>query len=98
MVLTNNVVVSDNGSKSWYINRKLHREDGPAIEDIDGSKSWFINGKLHREDGPAIEYANGYKAWYINDEKLTESEFLARQSCTDKTGVIDGKAYKLVAL
>ena len=43
------------GDKSWYLNGKRHREDGPAIEDADGDKFWYLNGKQHREDGPAIE-------------------------------------------
>ena len=30
--------------KEWYVNGKLHREDGPAVEWEDGSKSWYVNG------------------------------------------------------
>ena len=63
-----------NGDKSWYLNGKLHREDGPAIERANGDKSWYLNGKLHREDGPAVEWANGYKSWYLNGEEVTEEE------------------------
>ncbi len=55
-----------NGTKEWYLNDKLHREDGPAIEYVDGSKAWYRNGKLHREDGPAIEYVDGSKLWFLN--------------------------------
>ena len=33
------------GDKSWYLNGKLHREDGPAVEHIDGRKRWYLNGK-----------------------------------------------------
>ena len=62
-----------NGYKSWLINGKLHREDGPAIERATGGKSWYINGELHREDGPAIEYANGDKVWYLNGKPYTPS-------------------------
>ena len=62
-----------NGDKRWYLNDKLHREDGPAAENADGSKYWCINDKLHREDGPAAEYADGYKAWYINGKKYEPS-------------------------
>ena len=61
-----------NGDKAWYLNGKLHRTDGPAIEGADGYKAWWLNGKLHRTDGPAIEYANGDKAWYLNGESMTE--------------------------
>jgi hypothetical protein len=49
------VKVSASGGKSWYLNGKLHREDGPAEEDTHGNKFWWLNGKLHREDGPAVE-------------------------------------------
>ena len=48
------VKVYPNGDKSWWLNDKLHREDGPAMEGADGNKFWHLNGKLHREDGPAM--------------------------------------------
>ena len=35
----------ESGTKRWYLNDKLHREDGPAIEHVDGYKSWHLNGK-----------------------------------------------------
>ena len=63
---TYTIKVCDDGTKSWYLNDQLHREDGPAIEYADGTKFWYINGKRHREDGPAIEYAGGSKFWCIN--------------------------------
>ena len=59
-----------NGNKAWFLNGKLHREDGPAIEDPNGHKEWYLNGKFHREDGPAVERANGNKYWYLNHEKV----------------------------
>lgn len=68
------VKVYDGGDKFWYLNGKLHREDGPAVEYADGYKSWYLNGKRHREDGPAIECADGDKAWYLNGNKVTEEE------------------------
>ena len=34
------------GTKRWYLNGKLHREDGPAIEYIDSSKAWYLNGRF----------------------------------------------------
>lgn len=57
------VTVDEHGSKRWYLNDKLHREDGAAIEYPNGYKQWYQCGKLHRIDGPAIEYANGSKVW-----------------------------------
>ena len=63
-----------NGNKFWYLDGKLHREDGPAIEYADGIKKWFICGKHHREDGPAIERPNGNHEWYLNDIEYSEEE------------------------
>ena len=68
------VKVYPNGDKEWWLNGKLHREDGPAIEDADGDRSWWLNDKRHREDGPAIEYAEGDKEWHLNGKKVTEEE------------------------
>ena len=68
------VRVYPNGTKYWYLNGKLHREDGPAVEFADGDKFWWLNGKRHREDGPAAEEAHGHKSWYLNDKKVTQEE------------------------
>lgn len=65
--------------KYWYLNSKLHREDGPAIEFLSGTKYWYINGQHHREDGPAIDCVNGTKYWFLNGERIdckTQEEFL----------------------
>ena len=38
------------GTKLWWLNGKLHREDGPAVEFADGSKLWYIYGeRIHVE-------------------------------------------------
>ena len=39
------VKVYANGTKHWFLNGKLHREDGPAVELANGTKSWYLNGK-----------------------------------------------------
>ena len=54
--------VDEDGDKCWYLNDKLHRENGPAVEDANGNKWWYLNGELHRLDGPAVEFANGNKS------------------------------------
>lgn len=59
-----------NGTSFYLIDGKLHREDGPALENINGTKEWYINNKLHREDGPAIEYPDGSNEWWYHDEKI----------------------------
>ena len=53
------------GSKRWYQNGELHREDGPAVIYADGSEAWYQNNKLHRIGGTL---ANGYKEWYQNGD------------------------------
>ena len=65
---TYTVEVLDNGTKCWYLNGALHREDGPAVEYANGTKKWYLNGKLHRVDGPAIEFGSNDKFWYPNSE------------------------------
>ena len=95
------VKVFGNGIKEWFLNGKLHREDGPAVELATGYKEWWINGKRHREDGPAVEYANGNKRWFLNGKELTEKEFLSRKrgnSCDGKIVEIDGVRYQLKAV
>ena len=66
----NNGLIVSHGTKFWYIDDKLHREDGPAIEFADGSNSWYLNDKFHRLDGPAIEWVNGIKFWYLYGEQV----------------------------
>ena len=91
--------ISPDGSKWWYLNGKLHRTDGPAIERANGSKEWYLNDQYHRVDGPAIEYSNGYKSWYLNGKCFNESEFNNRKNaCNGKIVVIDGKSYELKEL
>ncbi len=68
------VKVYYNGDKAWFLNGKLHREDGPAIEGTNGYKAWYLNNKRHREDGPALEYSRGKKYWYLNGTEMTEEE------------------------
>ena len=53
----------------WFLNGKVHREDGPAVEWKHGLKEWYVNGLRHREDGPAMEWESGAKRWYV-DGKL----------------------------
>ena len=54
------------GTKRWYKDKKLHREDGPAIECVNGDKLWYHDGLIHRIDNPAVEYTNGYRQWFFN--------------------------------
>jgi hypothetical protein len=81
------------GTKIWTLNGECHREDGPAIEDINGNKSWYLHGKIHREDGPALEYVDGvyfwlrkefqrvdgYKEWWFKGINFTEKYGVSSQ-------------------
>ncbi len=63
------ILIYDNGGKLYYVNNKLHREDGPAIEYNSGYKEWCLNGQNHREDGPAVEYIGGDKRWFLHGKE-----------------------------
>ena len=44
------VEVRENGTRYWFINDKLHREDGPAIEYANGGNYWYIEGEELTEE------------------------------------------------
>jgi hypothetical protein len=84
------VFIYPDGTKLWYLNGKLHREDGPAIEYLNGYKEWYLEGEqlteeeYNRRMNPVqqltIEYLNGYKEWYLEGEQLTEEEYNRRMN------------------
>lgn len=39
------VKVYCSGTKGWYINGNLHRENGPAVEHLNGFKAWYLDGE-----------------------------------------------------
>ena len=45
---TYEVKVYNDGSKFWYLNGELHREDGPAVECV-GDKYWYLNDTEYTE-------------------------------------------------
>jgi hypothetical protein len=77
----------------WYLNGKLHREDGPAIEYANGDKAWRLNGKLHREDGPAAEDVDGNKSWWLNGKLHREDGPAIEYANGDKSWWVNGKWY-----
>jgi hypothetical protein len=85
------VEVNTNGDKYWYLNGKLHRVDGPAIEYDNGSKHWYLNNMRHREDGPAIEGANGSKEWYLKGKRHREDGPAVEYTDGDKYWFLDGE-------
>lgn len=92
------VVVGPNGNRVWFLNGKLHREDGPAVDCTDGHKQWRLNGELHREDGPAAVNTDGTKEWWLNGKRVSEEEHRIKTqnpTCNGKIVEIDGRKYKL---
>ena len=47
------VKVYPDGTKEWYLNDQLHREDGAAIEYPEGGKSWYLDGESLTEQDHA---------------------------------------------
>ena len=72
------------GSKYWYLNGYLHRENGPAVEYPNGYKAWCLNGTYHRLDGPARIWGDGYKEWWLNGKEYTEEEYVMIQFMNGK--------------
>ena len=86
-----NVEVSADGTQSWYINGKQHREDGPAVICSNGTQFWCINGKIHRDGGPAIFYPYGIEYWYKNDNLHREDGPAVIYSDGEKRWYLNGK-------
>ena len=54
-----------NGTKQWWLNGNLHREDGPAIERPNGAKEWWLNGKpIHPETLVDLWLEREVFCWY----------------------------------
>jgi len=63
------IVILSNGDQQWFLNDRLHREDGPAIIRSNGTVAWYLNNRLHREDGPTAIWSDGSQHWWLNGEK-----------------------------
>lgn len=62
----NGIIHREGGTKEWWINGQLHREDGPAIEYPDGSREWWINNKCFEKFNlyDIFEYMISYQHRY----------------------------------
>ena len=65
--LLNGLYIEYNGTKKYYLNDKLHREDGPAVEYTDGTFTWYLHGEYHRVGGPAMVRNDGGIFYYQNN-------------------------------
>src|ERR1700722_12534304 len=71
------MIPTPDGTKRWYKDGLLHREDGPAYEGVDGTRHWYRRGKLHNEDGPAIINPDGSRQFWLDGQQSTEKEVMA---------------------
>lgn len=69
------ITETKSGTKSWYVNGKHHRLDGPAYEYHSGRKEWWVNGKPHRLDGPSSEGGTEKEEYYIDGTFLSKEDF-----------------------
>jgi hypothetical protein len=83
--MKNGLIIDNAGNSCWYLNDKLHREDGPAVADAFGNCYWYLNGEYHRLDGPAIVYLDGVTFWALNDKVYdTLNEWLEKHPTMTK--------------
>ena len=73
-----------NGTKSWWLNGKYHRVDGPAIERADGRKQWFLNNLWIFTLEPIGEYL------IIEDGLPSTMEWLGKPVSTLKVLTAEG--------
>ena len=52
------IVEWEEGAKSWYKHRFLHREDGPAKIYKDGYKSWWLDGNYIWDSENKLDFTN----------------------------------------
>jgi len=72
VVIQNTFMFGD--CKHYYVNGKLHREEGPAIESLDGDmQAWYVNGTRHRDGAPAFIVKGNRQGWYRNGKLHRET-------------------------
>lgn len=63
------------GTKKYFKDGKLHREDGPAIEWSTGGESWYVNGLKHRNDGPSFKNTNDtIRHWHMDGKVVSPQD------------------------
>ena len=93
-------VTSADGNKEWcskdsFVNKELHRVDGPAVELSDGTRLWYQHGELHRVDGPAIELPEKGGGPYLH--RIPQTSFRATNTLWIQEGElhrVGGPAYE----
>ena len=84
------VEVNLTGTKKWFLNGKLHREDGPAIEYSTGTKKWYLNDKSmseadHKRATEIIDGVREYEGRIVELEvKLAKAVEALAELATDE--------------
>ena len=63
----NGLHIDTHGTKRWFKDGLMHRDDGPAAIHLGGTEFWYKEGKWHRDYGPAVIKADGSNLWYKDD-------------------------------
>ena len=100
------IEIREHGTKWYYNNDQLHREDGPAIEYVHGVNKWYINGvQLTEEEFNHQKFSNKwywrlFKNWFFrlfnkNDTIVIRIDILGNHRYINEQGQIhreDGPA------
>ena len=86
-------IIKDNIATYYYVNDKLHREDGPAIEYNSGDASWYINGLRHRVGGPAKNFSYT-KQWWVDGKLHREDGPAVEDSDGNKFWWVNGNLHR----
>ena len=71
------------GSQAWYLNGRLHREDGPAVINSN-YQAWYFRGQLHRADGPAYIQFDGFQSWFLRGVQVSAWEVFNKMTKEQK--------------
>jgi hypothetical protein len=69
------LVIFPDGTKKYYSNSKLHKDNGPAVIEPFGRKEYYNNGLLHNSKGPAVIRDDGSQHYYLNGVYHSKEEW-----------------------
>lgn len=79
------------GTKLWFKDEVLHREDGPALITKDGIENWYLNGKRLTKS----EWDNKMAPNKLRDEGWDESDIdLMSDLGMFETSILDFKNFR----
>ena len=63
------VVEYPDWAKFYFLDNKIHRNGGAAIEYFNGTNAYYKNGQRHRVGAAAVEYPSGARYYYYEDKR-----------------------------